>query len=175
MNSNPPSKTGIPAHKKWAYAEKYFTRKAIRNQRCVGISESALDEIKDVVQLIAMNKTTIRSYVSAVVANHLKEYKFLHEYLRRVMYDRLQPDDIDKYNVPCTKYQEKYLKPNKCPHNTAWIHLDADCAEALKHLVSWTGTGATISSFAEAIILSHLDEHKLLLDEMKSDVYNCQL
>lgn len=174
MNNNPPNKTGIPGKQKWAYAEKYFFRKSIRNQRCIGISEGALEEIKDVVQLIAMNKTTIRSYVSAVVASHLREYKFLHEYLRRTMYNRLQPDDIDKYNIQCGRYQEKFLQPSREPRNTAWIHLDADCAEALKHLVSWTGTGATIGSFAEAIILSHLDEHKQLLDEMKSDVYNCQ-
>lgn len=174
MNSNPPNKTGIPVHKKWEYADKYLQRKSIRNQRCIGISEAALIEIKDVVQLIAMDKTTVRSYVSAVVADHLKEYKFIHEYLRRVMYQKLRTDDIEKYHTPCQVYLGKYLQPSNEPRNTAWIHLDADCAEALKHLVSWAGTGATIGSFAEAIILSHLNEHRQLLEEMKSDVYNCQ-
>ena len=33
-----------------------------------------LEEIKDVVNLIAMGGTTVRAYVSAVIADHLKEW-----------------------------------------------------------------------------------------------------
>lgn len=174
MNNNSSNKSGISFWTKDEYARKYFTRRPIRHQRCIGVTTDMLEEIKDVVNLIAMGGTTVRAYVSAVIADHLKEYKFLHEYMRRAMYNKILVGDPKKFQPTYEKYAEQYLQPSIESRNEAWVHLDADCADALKQIVSWTGNGVTIGSFAEAIIKAHLAENKELLESMKSDVFNSQ-
>lgn len=174
MNNNSSYKSGISFWTKDEYARKYFTRRQIRHQRCIGVTAYMLEEIKEVVNLIAMGGTTVRAYVSAVIADHLKEYKFLHEYMRRAMYNKILVGDPEKFQPTYEKYAEQYLQPSIESRNEAWVHIDADCADALKQIVAWTGNGVTIGSFAEAIIKAHLAENKELLESMKSDVFNSQ-
>lgn len=174
MNNNSSNKSGISFWTKDEYAQKYFTRRPIRHQRCIGVTTDMLEEIKEVVNLIAMGGTTVRAYVSAVIANHLQDYKFLHEYLRRVMYNKLLVGDLEKFQPAYEIYDKKFLQPSIEARNEAWVHLDADCADALKQIVAWTGGGVTIGSFAEAIIKEHLAKNHELLESMKSDVFNCQ-
>mgnify|MGYP001634632345 FL=1 len=174
MNNNSSNKTGISFWTKDEYARKYFTRRPIRHQRCIGVTTDMLEGIKDVVNLIAMGGTTVRAYVSAVIADHLQEYKFLHEYMRRAMYNKILVGDLEKYQPSYEKYDADYLRPSTESRNEAWVHLDADCADALKQIVAWTGDGVTIGSFAEAIIKAHFAKNKELLESMKSDVFNCQ-
>lgn len=156
------------------YAEIYLTRMPIKHQRCIGITEGTLNKLKRVVRLIAQNNTTVRSYASAILREHLREYKFLHEIMRKVMYDKLMPGDMAIYQTVGENYLETYLCPDSQPRGSAWIHVDVECAEALKQIVSWADCGATIGSFAEAIILVHLGLNEELLSQMKSDVYNSQ-
>ena len=174
MNNNSSNKSGLSFGTKDDYARKYFTRRPIRHQRCIGVTTDMLEKIKDVVNLIAMGGTTVRAYVSAIIADHLKEFKFLHEYMRRAMYNKLLVGDPDKFQPTYEKYAEQYLQPSIEPRNEAWIHLDADCADALKQIVAWTGAGVTIGSLAEAIIKAHFANNKELLESMKSDVFNSQ-
>ena len=94
--------------------------------------------------------------------------------MRKVMYDKLMPGDLAIYQTVGENYLETYLCPNTQPRGSAWIHVDVECAEALRQIVSWADTGATIGSFAESIILVHLGLNDGLLDQMKSDVYNSQ-
>lgn len=166
--------TGISDKTKTDYAEIYLTHVPIKHQRCIGITEDTLDKLKSVVRLIAQNNTTVRSYVSAILREHLKEYKFLHEIMRKVMYDKLMPGDLAIYQSAGGDYLETYLCPDSQKRGSAWIHVDVECAEALKQIVSWADTGATIGSFAESIILVHLWLNEDLLEQMKSDVYNSQ-
>ncbi|MCM1297744.1 MAG: DUF3408 domain-containing protein [Muribaculaceae bacterium] len=156
------------------YASKYFLRKSRKSTKGVGITEETLDKLRDIVQLVAVGNTSIRSYISAIVADHLKEYRFVHEYLRRVKYNRMQPDDVQKFQAPAEVYAAAFLGPNPDSKNTGWIRVDADCVDAMKNLVAWTETGATIGSMTEAILIAHFIKYKDLLDEMKSDVFNCQ-
>ena len=111
MNNNSSNKSGISFWTKDDYARKYFTRRPIRHQRCIGVTDYMLEEIKDVVNLIAMGGTTVRAYVSAIIADHLKEFKFLHEYMRRAMYNKLLVGDPDKFQPTYEKYAEQYLQP----------------------------------------------------------------
>ena len=90
------------------------------------------------------------------------------------MYNKLLVGDPDKFQPTYEKYAEQYLQPSIEPRNEAWIHLDADCADALKQIVAWTGAGVTIGSLAEAIIKAHFANNKELLESMKSDVFNSQ-
>ena len=90
------------------------------------------------------------------------------------MYNKIRVGDPEKFQPTYEKYAEQYLQPSIESRNEAWVHLDADCADALKQIVSWTGNGVTIGSFAEAIIKAHLAENKELLESMKSDVFNSQ-
>lgn len=173
MNKIPPNKHGYSEEEKTRYYAAFLGHVPIRHQRCIGISDVTHERIKDIVRLIALNATTIRSYTSAIIAHHLKEYKFLHEYFRRTMYERPNPGD-DKLKVPGQDYLDRYLCEGIESRKSSWIHLDSDCAEALKQIASWTGPRNTLSSFAEAIIVKHLDDYDNLLMEMKSDVFNSQ-
>lgn len=174
MNNNSSTKQGFSNQDKLDYASTYFMRRSMKSTKGIGITDETLDKLRDIVQLVAMGNTSLRSYLSAVVNDHLKEYKFIHEYLRRVKYNRLLPDDIEKFQTPAEIYAAAYLGPNPDTKNTGWIRVDAECVNAMKHLVAWTETGATIGSFAEAIINAHLAKYGELLMEMKSDVFNCQ-
>ena len=166
--------TGISDKSKSDYAEIYLTRVPIKRQRCIGITEDTLDKLKSVVRLVAQNNTTVRSYVSTILREHLKEYKFLHEIMRKIMYDKQTSGDLEIYQKVGGDYLETYLCPDSLKRGSAWIHVDVECAEALKQIVSWADTGATIGSFAESIILVHLWLNDELLEQMKSDVYNSQ-
>lgn len=174
MNSVHPSNTGHSNSEKMAYANTYLTHVPIKNQRSIGVTEETLEKIKDVVQLVALNATTNRAFVSAVITEHLKEYKFIHEFMRRFAYNRLLTGDLEKFLSSYDEYAATYLAPNSENHNTAWVRVDTECVEAMKQIVSWQGNGATIGSFADAIIKAHLAKYDSLLGDMKSDVFNCQ-
>lgn len=174
MNPTIKTNTGNSEKAKSDYAEVFLTRVPIKHQRCIGITEKTLDKLKSVVRLIAQNNTTVRSYASAILREHLREYKFLHEIMRKVMYDKLMPGDLAIYQTVGENYLETYLCPDSQSRGSAWIHVDVECAEVLKQIVSWADTGATIGSFTEAIILVHLGLNDELLEQMKSDVFNCQ-
>ena len=79
MNPTIKTNTGNSEKAKSDYAEVFLTRVPIKHQRCIGITEKTLDKLKSVVRLIAQNNTTVRSYASAILREHLREYKFLHE------------------------------------------------------------------------------------------------
>ena len=174
MKTTSHNSTGISEKAKLDYAEIYLTRVPIKHQRCIGITEGTLAKLKNVVRLVAMNNTNVRSYASAILRDHLREYKFLHEIMRKVMYDKLTSGDLAIYQTVGENYLETYLMPDSQPRGSAWIHVDVECAEALKQIASWADTGATIGSFAEAIILVHLGLNEELIEQMKSDVYNSQ-
>ena len=119
----------MPEKAKSDYAEIYLTRVPIKHQRCIGITEKTLDKLKSVVRLIAQNNTTVRSYASAILREHLREYKFLHEIMRKVMYDKLMPGDLAIYQTVGENYLETYLCPNTQPRGSAWIRSEEHTSE----------------------------------------------
>lgn len=171
----PSTKTPHTTQEKNLYASRYLKRETIRHQRSVGVTESLLSRLKEVVTLIGQNNTTVRSYASAIIREHLCDYRHIHEYIRRCLYRQNTSDDADVYQNPTEVYFNKYLGKNAKYRNSVSIHVDFECARLLGVIVQWADTGATIGSFASAILEEHLDKYSSLLNEMGSDIYKCQL
>lgn len=171
MNQNNPKPIGHTRQQKEEYYEKYLKRVPIRYQRCIGVTEDMLCDIKTVVQLATLRPSTVRSFVTAILEAHLKEYKFVYEYFRREMYNQVDVSDRLFCQSAAADYMDKYCKPSEDSRGSAWLHVDAGCVETLSLLVKWLGNGCTIGSVAEAIIKEHLTKYQDLIEEMKSDMY----
>ena len=173
MNPTIKTNTGNSEKAKSDYAEVFLTRVPIKHQRRIGITEKTLDKLKSAVRLIAQNNTTVRSYASAILREHLREYKFLHEIVRKVMYDKLMPGDR-QFIRPSEKITSKHISVPTL--SLADRHGYTSMSNVPKHS-SKSSAGlirGTITSFTEAIILVHLGLNDELLEQMKSDVFNCQ-
>lgn len=163
---------GYTLEQKIAYGIKFLHREPIRHQRCIGVTEDLLAAVKEVVELVAFDATTVRSYVTAIIKSHIRHYKVIHEYLKREAYQQTLPGDTEEYGIAVREYSDRFLSKNTEYRGAAWLHVESECVDALARLVKWAGTGATIGSLAEAIITDHLLRHDKLLEEMKSDAFN---
>lgn len=174
MNQNNSNPLGHTQRQKLEYYEKYLRRVPIKHQRCIGVTEDLLIRIKDVVLLASFTPTTVRSFVSAVLARHLKENKILYDYFLRLVYEQDTEQDRQRYGKAAKDYAEKYCDRSEGNRGSAWLHVDSDCVDSLSQMVKWMGNGCTIGSVAEAIIVEHLSKYQELIEEMKSDMFKIQ-
>lgn len=159
---------------KQAYAAKYFKHEYGPERRSVGMALKTGLYVKEVVNLIAHNTTSLRSYVGAILREHMEDYSALHGYFRRRLYNQVEPGDASIFEPAMEKYVDIFLNPANRVDAGMWISVDKDIVKAMASLVKWLDNGSTVVSFATAILDHHFAKYGAMLKEMKTETYLAQ-